>query len=654
MPKKKESQDSSAANTTSFKVPDYSEEERAYRSDIIGKLTLMRAAYNSEHNELNGMNFQEYYDSNLRAANSFIPPKKNPEDTRIVSGTTEEKENTLLSAILNYNLEPNILAYDDDDMEVDELGNNMSDMIKKSRELENYAQRRPLIYKELLDQGTCYVEEQWVEESKLEKKLANVNWADGVSVSKIKWSEKEVAGFVGCRTRLMRGDKVLLGNIHEYELEAQPYIATIDVISRAQFDAIYKNWERADFVPDRIVREVESDDSTYRMWTLEIQQEGFVELIKWYDPWKNEFMLMANGVMMLPVGFPLTAISPSGDYPIAKGGVYPISQFFALGKSIPAKTKVDQEVLDEMLKLIILKTRKSFMPPLANNTGRMLSRKIFNAGEITNQVDPAKIQPIGDVQGVSQSEFNAYQFIKGIVDQKSVSPSFMGESTPGRQTATEISEIKKQQMMKLGLVIYGVISLEQRLSWLRIYNILENWTKVQDTKINEFTGKLEAVYKTMTVDTQMEDTQKGKKIIQFSTDAPEFSPEQVMEEENQLSSMMRMPVKKVYIHPDISKVKYNWYITINPTEKDSSDLHRIMFKQDIQDAITLFGPQSLNMPYLQKRYATLAKEDPEKFFNTNIPAVPTEAAMKGGDQGGLGAQLNRGMGTAAAPQQQAM
>jgi len=450
------------------KFPDYSDEEIAYRQSLIRKITISDTAKNSQHRELNDMNHQEYYDSNLRAANSYIPPKKNPEDTRIVTGTTEEKGSTLLSAILNYNLEPNILAFDKEMLEADELGRNVEDLVKKSREIENYDEKRILIYKELLDQGTCFVEEQWIEETKIEKKLSSDDWADGVKINKIKWTEKDGEGFCGAATRLIRGDKVYLGNIKEFQISKQPYIFTVDIMSYAEAEAIYKNWDRWQFVPRKIVRTETSTESSYRDWTLETVQEDFVEVIKFQDKWANEFMIMLNGVMMLPVGFPLEAISPSGDYTIAKGDVYPISQFFAYSKSIPAKTKVDQEVLDELLKLIVLKTRKSFMPPLANNTGRVLSRKIMNAGEITNQVDASKIQVIGDAAGVNQSEFNAYEFIKNIVDQKSVSPAFAGDATSGRQTATEILELKKQQMMKLGLVIFGIISLEKQLSFFRL------------------------------------------------------------------------------------------------------------------------------------------------------------------------------------------
>jgi hypothetical protein len=647
MPAKKKSE---VEELTVNLFPDYDEKELIHRQQLIAKLIRAQEARNTNHREFNDVDYNSYYDSNLRAANSYIPPKKNPEDTRVVTGTTEEKENTLLSAILNYNLEPNILAFDKDMMQIDELGKNIEDLVRKSREIENYEEKRVLIYKELLDQGTCFVEEQWVEETKISKKLKDVDWKDGVKVRAIKWEEKEEEGFCGCQTRLMRGDKVYLGNVKEFQISKQPYLFTVDVIPYSEAEAIYKNWDRFKFVPKKIVKVSPNDNSSYRDWYLTEVQENFVEVIKFQDKYANELMVMLNGVMMLPIGFPLEAVSPSGDYTIAKGDVYPISQFFAYSKSIPAKTKVDQEILDEMMKLIVLKTRKSYMPPMANNTGRVLSRKIFNPGEITNQIDPKRLEVIGNADGVSNSEFNAFEFIKSIVDQKSVSPAFAGDQTNGSQTATEILEMKKQQMMKLGLVIFGIINLEKQLSWLRSYNILTNWTKEQDTRVNEFTNKLEKVFKTIEVDSEMEDTQKGKKIIQFTPDAAQYSPEQILEEEAMLSQNMRMPVRKTYLNPEIAKMKLFYYITINPTEKDSSDLQRIMFKQDISDAMQLFGPQTLNFPYLMKRFAVLSKQDPEKFFVKNVPAQPTEAQLGGGDNGGLGAQLNRGLGTAAAPQ----
>jgi len=93
----------------------------------------------------------------------------------------------------------------------------------------------------------------------------------------------------------------------------------------------------------------DSDAIDYRKWTLENLEKNMVEVIRYQDKWSNEFMIFINGVMMLPVGFPLTAVSPSGEYFLAKGSSHPISWFFAYSKSLGSKSKVDQAVLDELL-----------------------------------------------------------------------------------------------------------------------------------------------------------------------------------------------------------------------------------------------------------------------------------------------------------------
>ena len=631
----------------------YSKEENEYYNLLVQRMTSAKRVRDGAHPELNEMSYKQYYDTNLKACNSYIPPKKNKADTRVVTGTTEEKENTLLAAILNYNLEPSINAYDTFDMEVEGLGKAMEKLVRKSREMENYDEKKVGIYKELLDQGNVFVEEQWVEESKIEKRIKNESDMDFSDLDKVKWDEEEVDGFKGCCVNLIRGDKVYLGNIMENELVKQPFLFTVDYIPYSESMAIYGGWQRFKYVRDYIGNNAgvmdNNSKSQYRSWLFDERNNGLVEVIKYQNRKQNELQIFLSGVMMLPVGFPLTVISPGGDYSIAKGDGFLISKFFAYSKSIAAKTKVDQEVLDEMMKLVILKTRKSYQPTYANNTGKFLSDKDLIGGTILTQIDPTKLVQIGDNAGVTNAEFSAFQFIKSIVDEKTVSPAFSGDMATREQSATEVLEMKKQQMMKLGLVIWGVVTLEKQLSWLRLNNILKHWTMVQDKRKDPLLKKLVDVYMRINVTGEVSENQTGKNIIEFNPETSQITPEQVGMEEEMLSGIYNMPVKKTYIDPAIQNTKLNWFITIVPTEKDSTDLERVMFKQDIQDAITLFGPQSLNYEYSKKRFASLSHQDPDKFFMKGVPAMPTEQAMKGGDNGGLGAQLNRGLGTSAMP-----
>lgn len=625
----------------------YTPEEAEYRGFLIRRMTDAATQREAEHVELDDMSYTAFYDSNAKSANSYLKPKENPEDTRIVTGTTQEKENTLLSTVLNYNLEPDIVALNDRDMEIRELGENMQDMVRKSRKIELYDDKRPLYYKELFDQGTCFIEEYLDDKMCIKKTMKEFSWDDGVKVNSVKWSEDIEKGYSECNTRLLSGKNVYLGNIREFFIHNQPYVFTRDEIPYSIAQTVYGDWDRFEFVPKKIVRTATDEGSIdYQDWTLEDTDLDKVEVLKYQDKWSNEFMIMLNGVMMLPVGFPLTAVSPSGEYSIAKGDSEPISKFFAISKSLPAKTKVDQAVLDEILRLFILKTKKSFMPPLGNMSNKVLSKKMFYPGVITKDLNPDLVKPIGDVTGVSQPEFAMFELMKRLIDEKTVSPVFSGDMSKGSTTATEIVELKKQSMMKLGYSLLGVISLERQLATLRVHNILANWTKSVDSRVDPAKGKIKEIYRRISVDTEVDGGAKGTKIIEFDEDKPEMYDSATVMREEELLSRPGKPVRKVYMNPKIlQSLKTNWYIEITPTEKETDALDRLLFVQNLQDAATFFGIQSLNMGYLKQRFAILAGEDPEKYFTQQQQQLPPGAEEQGQPQqtgGDAMAQLMQG------------
>ena len=107
------------------------------------------------------------------------------------------------------------------------------------------------------------------------------------------------------------------------------------------------------------------------------------------------------------------------------------------------------------------------------------------------------------------------------------------------------------------------------------------------------------------------------------------------------------PVRKVYFNPELlQNIKATWFIDITPTEKQSGDLDRVLLIQNIGDAATIFGMQSLNMEYLKERFAILCKEDPSKFFVQGQPAMPMgeEGQEMPGQLGGkIGQQVAQGV-----------
>lgn len=606
-----------------YKEVPYSDKERKYRNYLIDRLEKAKNQHFQKYSELDDDDYNTHYDKNYKAGHGYLRHKKNPQDTRLTTATTQEKEVTILSSLLGYNFEPTVSVWDQDDMMLNEFATEIEALVKKSREIEKYELKKPIIYKQFLDQGTIYVDEIFSTKTIINKEINNFSWQKGADFSKIEIKAKVIDALGECEANMLDGRKVYLGNMKQFFMTKQPYVAVVEYISYAQAERIFCNWERWKYVPKHINKMIMDETDEYGDWTMNELSENTVEICRYQDKWANEFQLFLNGVMMLPAGFPLTEISPSGEYSLVKGDLEPISQEFAISKSYPAKTKVDQQLVDEILRLFTLKTQLSAMPPTANNTGQSFNRGIYVPGMIIDEVNPDRLQPIGNHQGVTQSEFAFFELLRKLIDEKTANPIFSGDNVPGDPTATQIMQMQKNQMMKLGLTLKGVINFETQLVWHRIYNIMAHYTDPVRTKYDSQTDTIKNIYRTITLDSTDEEGRDVYKIIDFDKEKAMRDPYQIQAEEKAYEQKTGRPTKVTYLNPEMcKKMEYKYKVTVTATPQDSTEVEMMMFKQNIADGATIFGPQALNYDYLKTRFAVYAKEDPDKFFIRGMQQNP--------------------------------
>jgi hypothetical protein len=668
---------------------DYNDEERQYYSHLTTRLTSAVDQRNQNYVEFDDRTYRELYEANQKAANSYNPPKTNSEDTRIVTGTTNEKEVSLLSALLNLNIESEINAFDKRQIKIQELGKNVQDLVYKSRKVEKYDLLRPLVFKELLDQGTCYVEETTLEEYEVTKKMQDGWEAKMGQISKIKWSRDVVKKLPLCKSVLVPGINVYLGNFKEFFLDNQPYLFTYDKISYESAKMIFGDWERFKNVPFRFKEFKETDEKTgdiSNYWHLEEFSDGYVEVVRYQDPINNEYQVLLNGVMMLPVGFPLSAVSPSGGFTLSKGDTEPISKFISISKSIPAKTSVDQGVADMMLRMILLAMKKGILPPMANSSNRILSRKVLLPGQITKGIKAGDLEELGTNNGVTSSMINGFEMLMKIIDGKSVQPTFTGSATKGEQTATEIETLQQQSMAKLGLIIYGVINLEIQMIEKRIANGLENWTKPIGEKVDDVKNEITKIYQSFSMDTTDADGQDVLKILEFNPEKSDLSKsdkvkeiarrkgespsmvvsKEVRAEEKRLSRIFGREVRKVYLHPEKFRALQNvWEVDAQATPKNNSNLEKVMFSQKVREYMELFGGNPAQNPHVKERWGSVNQEDSSKWFpkqeapaggapvppagGAPVPPAPGAGGAPNGGQNPLQASVQAMQGQATNP-----
>jgi len=607
--------------------PKYKEEEETYLRGLCMRMEKARNMRDQEHDEFDGMSYISNYMLNEHFANTFIAPKVNKEDTNFQSGTVRQKLFALLSSLVNLNLSGDISAFDKEGLRIQGLGDAMEDVILKTNELDVDDEKKYLRQYELLKHGTVFVEEMWDVKTKKVKKLK------GKFTGKIKteWTTKIKKAFARPTRNILPGLNVYMGDITKYDISDQPFIFTVDEMPYEEAKRIFGDWERWDNVPKTMQKfdpgEVRTVYNTnWRIWE---RKDAHVEILRYQDKWNNEFAVLLNRVLMTPVGLPL----PWGyeEYNIAQQNLEPIHSKFAYGKSLVSRIRNKVALLDELLKLAVLKTQKSFMPPYVNISGRVLSNRVLMPGKISYGIQPNTLVPINDkeAQGMTNAELAMITQIEESINAETTSPTFSGQQARGSPTATEIIELQRQAKMVLGLTVFAMTMLEWKLEWLRLKNLLVNWFNPEDSVVDEARGVLRSKFRQMSVERPIEGEGMGRRIIIPTKEIP--SGRTIMQAEDALTEEQGMPVRLVFLNPaEVTSVQLIWQIVVRPKEKKTSEISKLMFRAFMQDV----APLQPNIAYLQERMASVWEEDHQKLFAPNpIEEMPQEEGGQGGDAG---------------------
>lgn len=644
--KNKDAKDISPFEATLDRIPivepKYTEYEESYRGFLLRTMENDRNAREMLHDEFNSKSYLNRYVENFKAGNSYTPPRKNQEDTSVVTGTTREKKLAIINAVLQLVFDTKFRAFDSDNLEDQQLGEAMSDCVFQANQIEQWDEKKIYAYEELATQGDVFVEDLWIDEKRVDKKKIRIKDITEDTFRDFKPEKALKVVFSGPRRRVIPGPQVYLGNIREPNIRLQPHIFTRQIIPYEQAKAIYGHLPRFNNVPRQLRNTAGvTEDHWGFNWRLESIEANMVEVICYQDKYNDEYQILLNGVMQLPVGFPMPW--EHGEYNIVQGHLEPISAFFAYSKSIPDKTFLDQQVLDEMYRLAVLKTQKSFMPPIANYSANILSKNMFLPGKVNNDLEKGDIEVLGgnpQMYAMTQSEFEMFKLVKGLVDEKSVNPSLQGKAFGSRTTAVEVDTVVKQAKQQLGVMIFGFMNLHMQLDLLRLYTLLENYTKPDGEKVDKINNRLAKKFAAVSVEREIGGRGFGIKRVEF-TEEPK-SPEELYDMEEGITRdpetkkplqvrPPRKPVKIMQIKPSVLRsIQYRWYPQVVVNERETSLTDQITFEDGLVKANQMWGPQAINQDYAKQQWAAKRKIDPQYFFTqgTPAPAPGTEELAK--------------------------
>lgn len=547
------------------------------------RLNSARDERNQAREEFDGLTYEQDYVANKRAANAYLRPKKNDDEVRIATGTTEKKIEVVYNELIGMNLQHEVRAFDKDDNEMMLLGSDMADIVTRTNEIERDEDFWKPFIKEMLTQRAAFfieIDDCFFLDG---KKPTNLYLMNEGKMHKHEEAKKQP--FHRAKKIFLSGLQVYLGdiNIPFYRFQEQPYIV---LYFRKTYDegyAKYNGWKNWQYVKPGSPH-LADEPYGYRMNKV---TEDEIEEIYYIDPINNEYMIIVNGVMMFdePVSCPWT-ITPDRRIPMVMAALKDMGTDFAYGKPLTASAKTLQGLADESIRLLVRKFRQAIEPPMAT-TKKIYSRDIWLAGSITQGLKAEDFQILNPGnQGVTSSEFNFFDLIEKKTEEFiGASSSTQGLAEKGEQTATEIVNQQKQFIKQLGLSVLALMAAKRDACYNRIYNLIENFTKPIGKKIDPVTDKMVNIYKKFTLENgSFENGKRGKKIMSF-TDRDLTRPEQEeVYRYERGEEIQGRPTRLRFINIDIFDVAQMWYVAINQKERAGSALDKVMFTDKMNQA----------------------------------------------------------------------
>lgn len=621
----------------------YDDRTWLYKTFLETRLRRAQEARDSAHAEFNGLTYLQWFERNEKLANTVIEPRPNSNEKPLSTGTVESKLTTLLSHLDNLNLVPKVYAFNRDNTQLRDLGTAFTDILKVTAEHDGGdeggdKEKRMARQRELLKQGTAFVQETYLSKYQIKKKLKAAYKGEFSDFAG--YTEKLSKVFEGCNRDLLYGPNVYLGDITQFSMNDQPFVFTVETMSYDVAKTIYGQFENFKFVRAGRPASPTTDtatvggrtiyDAKFRLLSIETDQ---VEIIKYQDPHNDEWALMINGVLLTPAGFPLSAVTPDGKYNVTKQILYIKNSQFAYGGSFVATGSVYElsRAADNMLSLFDLKTRKSIATPYVNITNRVIPAKVLNPGNITMGIPPNALQPIGNEgQGVTSSEFQVYKELLENIEKSTISNVFQGQQAKSGATATEIMEVQRQAKLNLGIIIAAATLLEQKIAYLRLYNVIGKWLEPIGT-YEDGSNR----YRKVSRDTTIEGSGRGeRRVIPIDGELP--APEVVRMLSLQDEQALGMPVRRLYLSPKmVREAQILWHIIVEAQEEETSAYHTLRFREQVGDAISLASMgATLNLEGITDEFGAVYQKDKSKFFSSAIGnmAAPPDAGKVAGDR----------------------
>lgn len=386
------------------------------------------------------------------------------------------------------------------------------------------------------------------------------------------------------------------------------------------FRAEFNGWSQAKFVQPGGNLTDDTFFADYVSDTVRYENSEQVEVIRYYNKEADQFIIIANGVWVNPLGSQVSPLPFNHKELPFWGFVFePFASDFFWGKSLPDKMKDEQDAINALYNMMIDQGFISANSVILSGSPDMIDDPDLTPGKINyvgGDINQIKELPF---TGPNAALFQLINLMHGSLEQSSVSAQQSGQ-VEGSNTATEVRQAAASAARMFTLFLTFIFHGYKRKGLLRAKNILQFLTSPQTLTRYLGEGKdaeFEEAFVPFNIsNVPLSNGQNGTRVIQMVNQ--EELADKYKNREKERAKLEPRGIEKVYITPEyIREFEFDVEVQPGSTVKETPEVLRALEMEFQQTILTLY-PDMINRQALFDDFLEVFDKDKNK-----LKAQPT-------------------------------
>lgn len=602
----------------------------------------MRKLRNQKWKYFNDRSLKDFIDDSQLRLNGYVPSKesqgKENWQSNVFHPVTRNKFKAMLAAVALDVPQTVIVAQNEKQYKDAQRAEIIKSLVRFSYDQENKEEQVFFEAWEAAEKGTVIVYDGYLRSSAKKKIIKSYDPETG----DIELVEEEVETENGCVNFIVPLTNLYIKDFQVFDIQKQPALCWVERMDVDSFKNEFGKYKNVDAVPTSNQLTDKNEDDTFfkEFWQDRAKEDEPIEVIRYFNKGKDEFVILANGVKLFES--PLILGKKKKWYPFAKTVFEPLATDFFYGNSLPNSLMGEQDVINALFNMALDRSYKALSRNLIIGN---VNKDDFDLEDQNTTIDTKiyvqDIQQVKEtpIQGIDQSDIKMIELVSRGLDLSSVDSNQQG--VPGRGVTAREVVIANENAKKLKGILYMFLKgLWIQKIRLRIMNILVYYTQPKVKKILGESGEKNIIDKFQEFsveDVEMTDGGKGTlgiRVYQNQADLP--TPEELTKEENIKSEKAGGKYELIAITSDyLDDWIYDVRIESESIYQNESSISQLKMEDKLRILGTYF-PQLMiaNTGKLFKDTIIAYEDDPDEYTVEDPQAMIDSMAMGEGQKPG--------------------